>query len=152
MTNRDDATTTERERLIRWCQIQATHSDDHAAVNRSHASKPGSEDAAYHAEIADDLEAEANDYRAIAALLRAGAGGGDTGQRIEIETAIRELMADDPAFDVAIGRLCKLVGWRYPASETIDTTPADLSRIARGPDREFGPPVPAPPYTPQDEK
>lgn len=38
-------------------------------------------------------------------------------ERAEIQQAIRELMAEDPSFTTAIGRLCGLVGWRYPASE-----------------------------------
>lgn len=39
-------------------------------------------------------------------------------ERAEIEQVIRELMeGDDPPFDRAVARLCKLVGWRYPAGE-----------------------------------
>lgn len=38
-------------------------------------------------------------------------------EREEIRTAIRELMDDECQFEIAVGRLCRLVGWRYPASE-----------------------------------
>jgi hypothetical protein len=58
-------------------------------------------------------------------------------ERAEVEQAIRELMqGDDPPFDTAVARLCKLVGWRYPAGE-IPLRGVSIEEAARGGDREF---------------
>jgi len=38
-------------------------------------------------------------------------------EREEVRRAILELMSEDGGFENAIGRLCRLVGWRYPAAE-----------------------------------
>ena len=62
----------ERERLTRWCEIQAGFADEHAALSRSKAK--GTENPEYHAEMVGDYEEEARDYRKIAALLRERAG------------------------------------------------------------------------------
>jgi hypothetical protein len=50
----------------------------------------------------------------------------------EVQRAIRELMnhEDGGNFTAAIGRLCRLVGWRYPASE-IKGRPVTLQEVMR---------------------
>lgn len=61
-----------------------------------------------------------------------------TQECLEIQTAIRELMQEDPAFERAVGRLCRLVGWRYPADDlTRGLKPAPLHELASGPDHPF---------------
>ena len=57
-------------------------------------------------------------------------------EREAVRQSIRELMQDDPPFEVAVGRLCRLVGWRYPASE-VNVGSRTIREIASGPERPF---------------
>ena len=50
------------------------------------------------------------------------------GETVIVRQAIEDLMADEPQFTRAIGNLCKLVGWRYPASE-VAGKPVSLQEI-----------------------
>ncbi len=54
-------------------------------------------------------------------------------ERHEVELAIRELMDDNEQFEGAVARLCRLVGWRYPAGEVVVSPGAWDERILRTP-------------------
>jgi len=50
-------------------------------------------------------------------------------ERKIVKVAIDDIMAEDGDFSGAIGRLCRLVGWRYPLSE-IKMTSTTLAALA----------------------
>lgn len=59
-------------------------------------------------------------------------------ERATIKLAIRELMAEEENFTSAVGRLCRLVGWRYPAAELDETKTITIDELMRRLDAQKG--------------
>lgn len=57
-------------------------------------------------------------------------------ERAIVKRAIRELMAEEQQFTSAVGRLCRLVGWRYPAAEIDETKTITINELMRRLDAE----------------
>ena len=59
-------------------------------------------------------------------------------ERETVQQAIRDLLSDG-GFDAALGALCSLVGWTYPAARiaTRAMTFEEFRALTRGPDRPF---------------
>jgi hypothetical protein len=52
-------------------------------------------------------------------------------ERTTVRLAIKELMAEEPSFTAAIGRLCRLVGWVYPVAEMKETETITVDELMR---------------------
>jgi hypothetical protein len=52
-------------------------------------------------------------------------------ERKAIRWCIAELLADNGKFNEAVSKLCRLVGWKYPAGELDDIEPVSIIDIMK---------------------